>query len=227
MRIEARSDAPLVPAATLRNRTLVAANLAAFLAFAALLAFIFIGSLLMQQALGYSPTRTGLAWLATTMTVFATAMVGARLAARVHIRWLLVAGLSAVTAGTLWLARVPAEASYVVDLLPAFLLVGIGFGLCGPALQIGALSGVAQADAGLAAGLVETMREVGGAAGVAVVSTVLVAGTGLDGFHAAFAFIGVLAGLAVVVSAAGLAREQQQPSECRPRGDRALVPDAA
>ena len=197
VRIEARSKAPLVPAAILRNRTLVASNLAAFLAFAALLSFIFIGSLLMQQALGYSPTMTGLAWLPTTMTVFVTAMAGARLAARVQVRWLLISGLSAVTLGTLWLSRVPAEASYVVDVLPSFLLVGIGFGLCGPALQIGALSGVAEAETGLASGLVETMREVGGAAGVAVVSTVLVAGSGLGGFHTAFAFIGVLAGLGV------------------------------
>ncbi len=208
VRIEARSEAPLVPAAILRNRRLVAANVAAFLAFAALLAFIFIGSLLMQQALGYSPTRTGLAWLSTTMTVFPTAMIGARLAARVQVRWLLVTGLSAVTLGTLWLTRVPAEASYVVDLLPAFLLVGIGFGLCSPALQIGALSGVAEAETGLASGLVETMREVGGAAGVAVVSTVLVSGSGLGGFHQAFAFIAVLAGLAVAVATVGFARER-------------------
>ena len=227
VRIEARSEAPLVPAAILRNRRLVAANLAAFLAFAALLAFIFIGSLLMQQALGYSPTRTGLAWLSTTMTVFATAMAGARLAARVQVRWLLITGLSAVTAGTLWLTRVPSDASYVVDLLPAFLLVGIGFGLCGPALQIGALSGVAETETGLASGLVETMREVGGAAGVAVVSTVLVAGSGLGGFHAAFAFIGVLAGLGVVVAAAGFSGARQTPSSCEPTPERPLVDLAA
>ncbi len=223
VRIEARSEAPLVPAAILRNRRLVAANLAAFLAFAALLAFIFIGSLLMQQALGYSPTRTGLAWLATTMTVFPTALIGGRLATRVQVRWLLVTGLSAVTAGTLWLTRVPAEASYVVDLLPAFLLVGIGFGLCSPALQIGALSGVDEAATGLASGLVETMREVGGAAGVAVVSTVLVSGSGLAGFHEAFAFIGVLAGLAVVVAAVGFGREGRSPTDCASTCDRRLV----
>ena len=223
VRIEARSEAPLVPTAILRNRSVVAANLAAFLAFAALLSFIFIGSLLMQQALGYSPTKTGLAWLSTTMTVFVAAMAGARLAARMQVRWLLIVGLSAVTGGTLWLNRVPAEASYVVDLLPAFLLVGIGFGLCGPALQIGALSGVAQTETGLASGLVETMREVGGAAGVAVVSTVLVAGSGLAGFHEAFAFIGVLAGLGVVVAAAGFAREHQAPSACDATPESRLV----
>jgi predicted MFS family arabinose efflux permease len=200
---ERRSEAPLVPAGTLRNRQLVAANVTAFLAYAALLAFIFIGSLLMQQALGYSPTRTGLAWLSTTATVFVAAIGTARLATRVSIRGLLGTGLAAVLAGTLWLTRVPAEAGYLTDLLPSFLLVGIGFGLCGPALQIGALSGVSRADAGLASGLIETVREVGGAAGVAVVSTVLVSGSGLAAFHAAFAFIAVLAGAGVVVSACG------------------------
>jgi EmrB/QacA subfamily drug resistance transporter len=228
VRIEARAAAPLVPAAILRNRTLVAANLAAFLAFAALLSFIFIGSLLMQQALGYSPAKTGLAWLATTTTVFPAAMAGARLAARVQLRWLLITGLSAVTVGTLWLTRVPAEASYVVDLLPAFLLVGIGFGLCGPALQIGALSGVAQSEAGLASGLVETMREVGGAAGVAVVSTVLVAESGLGGFHEAFAFIGLLAGLGVAVAAAGFAPQPSKATgEVRVIDDRTAPAPAA
>ena len=100
----------------------------------------------------------------------------------------------------------PADASYLTDLLPAFLLAGVGFGLCEPALQLGALSGVRRSEAGLASGLVETMREIGGAAGVAAVSTVLVAGSGLDGFHAAFAFIAVLALLGVVIAAVGFVR---------------------
>ena len=213
VRIEARSEAPLVPTAILRNRSVVAANLAAFLAFAALLSFIFIGSLLMQQALGYSPTKTGLAWLSTTMTVFVAAMAAP--AGRTDAGAMAADRRSVGSHGRHAVAdSIAAEASYVVDLLPAFLLVGIGFGLCGPALQIGALSGVAQTESGLASGLVETMREVGGAAGVAVVSTVLVAGSGLAGFHQAFAFIGVLAGLGVVVAAAGFARERPSPSTC-------------
>ncbi|RIQ18843.1 MFS transporter [Jiangella rhizosphaerae] len=208
VRIERRSPDPLVPGSTLRNRTLVAANLTGFLAFGALLAFIFIGSLLMQQALGYSPAATGLAWLATTVTVVVAAIGGARLVARAGARTSLVSGLSLLSVGALWLARVPADATYAADLLPAFLLAGLGFGLCGPAVQIGALSGVSQSAAGLASGLVETMREIGGAAGVAVVSAVLVAGSaldgsGLDGFRAAFGFVAVLAVLGVVAAAAG------------------------
>ncbi len=203
VRIEARSAAPLVPGSILRNRTLVAANLTAFFAYCALFSFIFIGSLLMQQGLGYSPTKTGLAWLATTTTSFLAAVAGGRLMALVSARWLLITGLLLVTTAALWLTRVPAAGGYVTDLLPAFLLAGIGFGFCGPTLQIGALTGVSRSAAGLAAGLVETMREVGGAAGVAAVSTVLVTVAGLDGFHAAFAFIGVLAGIGVVTAATG------------------------
>jgi EmrB/QacA subfamily drug resistance transporter len=206
VRIEARSPAPLVPPAMLGNRSLVAANLTAFLAFCALLSFIFVGSLLMQQVLGYSPARAGVAWLATTATVFVAAMAGARLVARVGVRPLLLTGLALVAVGAAWMARVPAGAGYLADLLPAFLLCGVGFGFCGPALQLGALSGVPRSDAGLASGLVETMREIGGAAGVAAVSAVLVAGSGLDGFRAAFAFVAVLALLGVVTAAVGFAR---------------------
>jgi EmrB/QacA subfamily drug resistance transporter len=213
LRIEARAAAPLVPAAMLRNRTRLAANLTAFLAFSALLSFIFIGSLLMQQALGYSPAIAGVAWLATTVTIFVAAMTGTRFVARVGGRRLLITGMSLVAVGAFWLARVPADAGYVTDLLPAFLLAGVGFGFCGPALQLGALSGVSRSDAGLASGLVETSREIGGAAGVAAVSTVLLTGSDLDSFHAAFTVVGVLAVLGVVVAAIGFARSAVREGE--------------
>jgi EmrB/QacA subfamily drug resistance transporter len=205
-RIEARSAAPLVPPSTWKNRKLVAANLTGFLSSCAFFSFIFIASLLMQQVLGYSPIKTGLAWLATTVTIFPVAMAGGRIAARVGVRRLLISGLSLFTIGMLWLIRVPADASYLTDVLPAFLLAGIGFGLCMPALQIGALSGVRREDAGLASGLIETSREVGGAAGVAAVSTVLVAGTGLASFHIAFMIIVIPAVLGLISAIFGFAR---------------------
>lgn len=207
VRIEKRSPAPLVPARALRNRTLVATNVTALLAFGAFFSFIFLGSLLMQQELDYSPTQTGLAWLATTTTVFVTSSAAGRLAAAVSVRRLLVTGLALLTAGMVWLTRVPADGDYLTDLLPAFLLAGLGFGLCVPSLQIGALSGVTESESGLASGLIETMREIGGAAGVAAVSTVLVAGTGLDGFHTAFSAIGILAGLGAITAATGFRRD--------------------
>jgi EmrB/QacA subfamily drug resistance transporter len=151
VRIEARSRAPLVPAAALKHRTLIAANLSAFFAFSALFSFIFLGTLLMQQILGYSPTKTGVAWLATSATAFvASAAAGARLVAIAGVRRLLVTGLTLLAAGMLWLTRVPADAAYLTDLLPAFLLAGVGIGLCAPSAQIGALSGVAESTSGLA-----------------------------------------------------------------------------
>ena len=113
VRIEARSVAPLVPLSTFRNRSLVAGNVTAFLANSAFLSFIFIGSLLMQQQLGYTPTETGLAWLATTATILPTAMIGAQLATRMNVGWLMIVGLSFFTFGALWLARMPADAGYV------------------------------------------------------------------------------------------------------------------
>lgn len=135
-----------------------------------------------------------------------TASTAGRVAAAVGVRRLLITGLALLAVGMLWLTPVRPDAGYLAELLPAFLLAGLGFGLCVPSLQIGALSGVSGSKSGLASGLIEMMREIGGAAGVAAVSTVLVAGTGLAGFHAAFAAIGVLAALGVVVAATGFRR---------------------
>jgi EmrB/QacA subfamily drug resistance transporter len=204
---EGRSQAPLVPAAALRHRSLVAANLSAFFTFGAFFSFIFLGSLLMQQVLGYSPTKTGVSWLATSVTAFvASGLTGGLLVGKVGVRKLVITGLTLLAIGMLLLARVPADANYVSDLLPAFVLAGIAIGLCAPSLQISALSGVAESSAGIASGLVETMREVGGAAGVAAVSTALVSRTGLAGFHAAFVLIAVVSVMGAVTAAVAFQR---------------------
>jgi EmrB/QacA subfamily drug resistance transporter len=231
VRIEARSRHPLVPAAALRNRTLVAANLSAFFTFSAFFSFIFLGSLLMQQGLGYSATQTGVSWLATSVTAFiASAFTGARLVGRFGVRRLLVTGLSLLAIGVLWLTRVPADANYVTDLLPALVLAGVAIGLCAPSVQIGALSGVSDAATGLAAGLVETMREIGGAAGVAAVSTVLVSQAGFDGFHAAFLVICIAAALGALTATVAFERRSRSAADepvvgtGAPAGAEALVP---
>jgi EmrB/QacA subfamily drug resistance transporter len=206
--LEARSAAPIVPHEMWRNRPTVAANLAAFFSMAALLGFIFLGTLLMQQVLHYSPMQTGVAWLSTTVTVFVAAMTGGRLASAVGVRSMLLTGLALVAVGALLMTRTSVDSAYLTGLMPAFVLAGVGFGLCGPAVQLAALAGVDHSDAGLAAGLVETMREIGGAAGVAVVTTALVTGSGLEGFHDAFRIIGALAVVGGVIAAVGLRRAQ-------------------
>ena len=221
-----------MPASVLRNRTLVAANLSAFFTFAAFFSFIFGATLLMQQVLGYSATKTGLSWLATSATAFvASALAGARLVARVGVRRLLVTGLTLLAVAMLWLARVPSDAAYVADLLPAFLLAGVAIGLCAPSAQIGALSGVTDSASGLASGLVETMREIGGAAGVAAVSTVLISQAGLDGFQTAFVLIAIIGALGALTAAvaferrAGVTEDTSQEPEV-PYDEEVLVPAA-
>src|ERR1700761_1291658 len=193
--IEARSRSPLVPGSSVRNRTLVAANLSAFFTFGAIISFIFLGSLLMQQVLGYSPTRTGVAWLATTaMSFVAAAITGTRLVAVAGVRRLLVTGFSLLAISALLLTRVRAGGHFAPDLLPA-VLAGVAGGLSAPPIQIGALSGVTRSMTGLASGLVETMREIAGAIGVAAVSTVLISRAGVNAFHAAFWVIFAVAAL--------------------------------
>jgi sugar phosphate permease len=195
----------------------VAANLSAFFLYGAFFSFIFLGSLFMQQVLGYSPTETGVAWLSTSVTAFlAAALAGARLVTLVGVRKLLVTGLTLLAIGMLWLTRVPADANYAADLLPAFLLAGVAIGLCAPSAQIGALSGATDSTSGLVSGLVETMREIGGAAGVAAVSTVLVSRAGVNGFHAAFVVISVAAALGSLTAASVFPRRAPSMAEQAP-----------
>ena len=238
VRIEARSRSPLVPGAVVRNRTLVAANLSAFFLFGAFFAFIFLGSLLMQQVLGYSPTRTGVAWLATTvMSFFAAGIAGAKLVGVVGVRRLLVGGFTLLAIAALLLTRVPAGAHYATDLLPALILAGLAGGISAPAIQIGALSGVPHSMTGLAGGLVETLREIGGGVVVAIVATVLVSRAGtragaassaahrlaaVNAFHTAFWVMLIVAALGALTAAIAFPRSTTQQAGLEP----ALSPDS-
>lgn len=204
-RIETRSAAPLVPKEAVRNRTLVAANLTGLFAFAAFFSFIFLGSLFMQEVLGYSALRTGVAWLATSVTAFvAAALAGAVLVARFGVQRLLVIGMAVVAGALVLLTRTPAHATFAGHMLPAFALAGIGGGLSFPSVQIAALTGVAPNLAGLASGLVETAREIGGAVGIAAASTAIVATGALGDFHDAFWVVAGLAAAAAVTAAVSL-----------------------
>jgi EmrB/QacA subfamily drug resistance transporter len=221
--IEARSRSPLVPPPALKNRTMLAADAASFLMFSAFFSFIFLGSIMMQQLLTYSPTRAGLGWLATSITgVVAAAITGAKLVTVFGVKRMLVVGMSVFALGVAWLTRIPVGANYATDVLPAFLLAGLAIGLAAPSVQIGALSGVSGRAVGLASGLVETMREIGGAVGIAAVSTVLVARTrdaiatagprgqlqaAFEGYQAAFGVIVVVAVLGAIVAALAFPRE--------------------
>ncbi|WP_204009848.1 MFS transporter [Virgisporangium aurantiacum] len=176
VRIERRAAVPVVPLAMFRRPTLSAANLCAALAYAAFFATIFQASLFMQQVLGYSALRTGVAYLAIAATALLTAAgLAPRLLARVGAGWTLAAGQISTAAGLLWLARVPADAGYWADLFPGFVLVGVGVALSSVAAQVAAFIGVPREVSGLAGGMVETSREIGGALGTAIVASVAIA----------------------------------------------------
>jgi EmrB/QacA subfamily drug resistance transporter len=174
--IESRSRSPLLPLAMFRRRTLTTANVVAALVFASFAALIFQASLFMQQVLHYSAIRTGVAYLAIAVTAFVVAgAVAAKVVDRRGAAVALVIGQSSSALGLLLLARVPADAAYWTDVFPGFLALGVGIGFSGMAAQVAAFIGVEDAVAGLAGGMVETAREIGGALGTAVVATVAIA----------------------------------------------------
>lgn len=201
--IESRSSAPLVHFDIFKNRTSAGAMITGFFGFGALFAFIFAGSLFMQSQLHYTPTQTGLAWLASTITSFVVAMItGYKLASKFPLKGLLLTGLLSLAVAALLMYRVPADATFIIDVLPAFLLMGIGGGMMGPVVQISALSGVQPNRIGLISGVVETLREIGSVVVIAGVSTAIAVGASLSaGFHSAYLIIVIAAitGMGVVV----------------------------
>jgi EmrB/QacA subfamily drug resistance transporter len=173
--VEHRVASPLLPLSMFRRRTLTTANIVAVLVFGSFFATIFQASLFMQQVLRYSAIHTGVAYLAIAGTaVVVAAGIAAKVVGRLGSGSALAIGETASAIGLILLARAPADAAYWPDLFPGFLLVGIGIGFAGMAAQVAAFIGVEQSVAGLAGGMVETAREVGGALGTAIVATVAV-----------------------------------------------------
>ena len=176
--IETRVTQPLVPLGRVANRTVGLANLVAFLLLAAFSSLIFVGTLFMQQVLGYSALEAGLAWLTVSVpALVAAATTGAVLVERIGVRPILVAGLTILTVASAGLSQLDAGSTFASGLLPWFILSGLGIGLCFPAAQVAAFTGFDESDSGLASGLVNTSQEVGGAIGVAVLAAVAIAVT--------------------------------------------------
>jgi EmrB/QacA subfamily drug resistance transporter len=170
--IEARFAAsPLVPLRIFRSRTLTGANLIMLLLGGATFAMWFFLSLYLQQVLGYSPLQAGLAFLPLTGGLVIGAQVASRLATRGGVRPLLIGGMFVVAVGMALFARVSAHGSYVGDVLLPALVTAAGLGLTFVPITIAAVGGVAPTEAGLASGLVNTSRQMGGALGLAVLST--------------------------------------------------------
>jgi EmrB/QacA subfamily drug resistance transporter len=172
IRIEQRTSAPLIPLRIFRMRALRTANITAVLMMATLVTLFFFASLFMQQVLHYSPIQTGLAYIPLALVVSVGAGISTKLVTLVPAKAVLIIGLLMAAAALLLLARLPVDASYPVHLLPPFLICGIGMGLAFVPLQIAAFTDVEESNSGLAAGLINTSQEGGGALGVAVAATI-------------------------------------------------------
>jgi EmrB/QacA subfamily drug resistance transporter len=169
---QARTPNPLMPLRIFRSRSVSGANLVQILMVAGLFGMFFLGTLYLQRVLGYDALEIGLAFLPVALLIGILSLgFSARLNTRFGARATLVPGLVLLVAGLLLFARAPVGASYVPDILPSMILLGIGAGLSFPSLMTLAMSGATQSDSGLASGLVNTSLQVGGALGLASIAT--------------------------------------------------------
>jgi EmrB/QacA subfamily drug resistance transporter len=203
--IERRASHPLVPPAVWKVRSLVSGVGLMFGATGVLVGTFFLNSLYLQRVLGDSALETGLAFLPLALVIGLGAHLASHLLHRVGTRALAAVGLVLMGAGSLWLAAAPDHASYVTDLLPGFLAVGLGVGLVFPAASVTTMSDVHDEDSGLASGLMSTGHEVGAALGVATFSAVAAAAsTFVAGYADAFLAAAVLAGVLAVATLVAL-----------------------
>jgi MFS family permease len=212
--IELRSKAPLVPFRIFRLRTLTAANVVGLLLGASLFSMFFYISLYMQQVLGYSPIHAGLSYLPLAVTLIVAAGLGGQLVTRFGFKPILAVGMLLVAVGLLWFSRLSVGGGFVGDILGPSLLAAIGLGFGFVTSTIAAVSGVEEREQGLASGLINTSQQIGGALGLAVLSTIATSRTDhvlasgasnlpgalTEGFQSAFLAGAVIAALGFVAT---------------------------
>jgi Na+/melibiose symporter-like transporter len=169
---EMRSPAPLLPLRIFRNRMLAAANATAAMIGAIAFSEFFLLTLYMQQVLGYSAIETGVGFVAVTFTIIVFSNVAQTLVTRIGVRAVLTTGLVLDAVALALFTQLPVHGHYFPNLFPAFLISGVGLALSFVPVTIAALAGVQRADAGIASGLINTSRQVGGAVGLAAVTTI-------------------------------------------------------
>jgi EmrB/QacA subfamily drug resistance transporter len=170
--IEARSAQPMVPLRIFRRRSLSAANGIALSVGACMFSLFFFLSLYMQEVLGYSALRAGVAFLPGALFLIAGATVASKLVSQLGPRRILIGGTLTTAAGSFWLATDPSTPHYLAQTLPPLILVCLGLGFSVVPMTVAATSGVDRAEAGLASGLINTSRQIGGAVGLAILATI-------------------------------------------------------
>jgi MFS family permease len=215
--IERRSSSPLVPFRIFRLRTLTGANVIGVLTGASLFSMFFFISLYMQQVLGYSPIHAGLSYLPLALSIIVSAGIASTLVTRVGFKPVMATGMALIAAGLAWFSQVSVGGGFLTDILGPSLLAAVGLGFVFVPQTIAAVSGVEERDSGLASGLINTSQQVGGALGLAVLSTIANSRTDhlfaqganqahalTEGFQAAFlagagiAVLGLIASLTLI-----------------------------
>ena len=175
--IELRSRSPLLPLRIFRSRTLSASNAAMAIVGAVAFSEFFVLTLYLQDVLHYSAVQSGVAFSSFALTVVVTSNVAQSVVGRAGVRATLVSGLTLATISLGLLTRLPVDGHYFGDLFPAFVLGGAGLGFTFVPVTIASLTGVERSDAGVASGLVNTSRQIGGAIGLAAISTIAASAT--------------------------------------------------
>ncbi len=224
--IEMRAKAPLVRLGIFKVRSLTGANLSMLAAMGGMFAVFYFASIYVQQTLGFTPVQAGLAFLPLTAGIILFSVIAERSIAKVGVRTVGMIGMAIAAVGLLLLSRAGVDGTYVADLLPGLLVMSAGLGLTFVPLTLIATANVADADAGLASGVFNSSQQIGGALGLAILSTVAasqtesalesVSGTPtpadqasalVEGFQAAFAGGAALMVLGVVILATYVRRK--------------------
>ena len=169
--IEQRSKSPLVRLSIFRVRSLTTANVVMLLVASGIFAMFYFNTLYIQRVLDYGPLKAGLAFLPFTFGILVSAGLASRFAPRVGVRPVAAVGMVVAALGLLLLTQLPVDGSYVSNVLPALLLTSLGMGGVFMSLTLVATTGLVDSDQGLASGLFNTSQQIGGALGLAVLST--------------------------------------------------------
>jgi EmrB/QacA subfamily drug resistance transporter len=235
---QATITTPLMPLRLFRSRNVAGANVLQALLVAGMFGMFFLGALYLQRVLGYSALEVGLSFLPTTL-VMGTLSLGfsERLIMRFGPRTTLIPGVCLVVLALLLFAtRTPVDGDYLTDLLPCFLLIGVGVGTSFPAIMTLAMSGATPSEAGLASGFVNTSMQVGGAVGLAVLATLstertetlIEGGTAqaqalASGYHVAYFLGAALAAIAVAIAIFVLRAPRPHPAAAQREGEPAYA----
>jgi EmrB/QacA subfamily drug resistance transporter len=171
---ERRTEDALMPFHIFRVRTVAGANAVGFLLGGVLFANFFVLTLYVQDVLGYSAIKTGVTFVATAGTAVLAAGVAQALTTKFGPKPVIVIGLILLTGAMVYYAQIPVHGSFASDLLPGYLLVGVGIAFAYVPVSIASLAGVAEREAGLASGLINTSQQIGGAIGTAIASTIFI-----------------------------------------------------